>query len=648
MDRTEADTNSSTLPYIEPSIRVIAGFLLTILGIIMYLYQDMLLLLLAILFFISINLFQSGFTRFCLMERLLALFGFRSELSEIKDLGIMALKSEAMQKSYIRTMNLLNEAVLELSIDGRIITASDCWLQMVNPDKLDMPQNNNLLTYIIDGDRESVATMLSQVGNSSDTVHKARFRLANHGDAERWIGGKFMLESSTDSNIHIRAILSDVTESYLQESKIQYMAMHDSLTGLPNRALLDERLEHDAAQAQRNSTKLGLLFIDLDNFKQINDIHGHKAGDHLLITVSHIMQLRLRSSDTLARWGGDEFVVLLPDIQHYSHLRDVAHALMHKLEYELEAENVEGMITLSIGGAIYPDDADSAESLLVQADKALYFAKDQGRNNVQIYTELRESNLGFYDFDMTNRFSQAVKNHAIQIYYQPIVSSDNESLCGFEALARWQDDKYGWVSPSVFIPMAENLGLIHSIGRHVVATSIANFASTAAAHDGLILSINISNRQLMQGDFHGWICSVVKDIGIRPEQIKLEITESLTQLGINRAREVLESLRVTGFILSLDDFGTGYSSLSHLHNLPVHELKIDMSFIKRFDSEDGMIMLETICAMGHSLGLQLVAEGVETQECADAMRRLKVDRLQGYYYDRPLPWDEAVSKYTLH
>ncbi len=635
--------NKRKLPYIEPSIRVIAGFFLSLIGVLLYFFNDLILILIGSLLFISLNLFQSGLTHYCIMEKGLKLFGFRSELDEIKDLSAKAELSASIQKNYIKTLNLLNEAIVEISQDGTILTASDGWSKLISHNTLDPQENaNSILSYIHESDKSLVIDMFKKVFNSDESVHRVRFRLKHSHKTEHWIGGKFMLEVLSDSDIRIRGVLRDITDSYLQEKQIKHMAMHDALTGLPNRILLDEKMDLALEGAKKNNSLLGLLFIDLDNFKQVNDIHGHKMGDHLLVSVSRIMQKRLRDHDTLARWGGDEFVVVLPELKHVSDVRRVAESLMGILETELVEEGFDAIVTLSIGGATYPADANSTETLLVQADKALYCAKDQGRNNVQIYTELRESNLGYYDFEMTNRFSQAIKDNRIQVYYQVIVSAKNKETCGFEALARWHDDKYGWVSPGIFIPMAENLGLIQDLGKQVLAKALEDFSSVGGNSD-LVLSVNISNRQIMHGDFTGWIENFIKNYDVRPEQIKLEITESLAQMDIKKAKAILESLRETGFKLSLDDFGTGFSSLSNLHNLPVDELKIDMSFVQRCEDADGKIMLETIVAMGHALGLELVAEGVDSPECVTIMQNLGVAKLQGYYFSKPIPWGEVTE-----
>jgi len=631
--------SKKNLPYIDPSIRAIIGSMLITIAVILYFDDSLLFIFLIFLLFMGANLVLSVMTKFCILEKMLRLLGFRSELDEIKLLSEETQRAASIQKNYMKTLNMLNEAVLEVSPEGEILSASDGWHRLIGHDA-------GALSHVHNEDKPLLQSMLEKIVNTDEKVHRVRFRFLAANNTEHWIGGKFMLEKLGE-NAHIRGVLRDITDAYLQEKQITHMAMHDALTGLPNRMLLDERMEQALAQAKRHEGIVGILFIDLDNFKQVNDIHGHKTGDHLLVSVSKIMQQRLRATDTLARWGGDEFVVLLPELKRAEDVADVAKTLMHQLENELIAEEFDAIVTLSIGCAVYPDDADSAETLLVQADKALYFAKEQGRNNVQIYTKMRDSQPGFYDFDMTNRFSQAIKEGLIQVHFQPIVSSTDRKICGFEALARWHDEKYGWVSPGVFIPMAENLGLIQDLGKQVMEKALESFSSQdRECQCDLVLSVNLSNRQLMHADFNSWITALVDEYGLKPHQLKLEITESLALVGIERAKEVLETLRVTGFLLSLDDFGTGYSSLSLLHNLPVHELKIDMSFVRRFENQDGHIMLEAITSMGRSLGLELVAEGVETAECVQAMSDLGVEKLQGYYFSKPLPWEEVAKLYV--
>jgi len=376
----------------------------------------------------------------------------------------------------------------------------------------------------------------------------------------------------------------------------------------------------------------------------VNDINGHKAGDRLLVAISSIMRERIRQNDTLCRWGGDEFVLLLPGMKAPSDLRRVAEALVHRMDQEVTSYELETMVTFSIGGAIFPDDADTTESLLAQADKALYYAKSQGRNNIQIYSEMRERDIGFNDFDMTQRFNCAVKSKAIQAHYQLIIDSNSREPSGVEALARWHDDKYGWVSPQIFIPMAENIGLIEEVSQQVFEYALRDLQEYLGQNRNFYLSVNLSARQLLSENFPEKLyASIENEFDVSPGQIKLEITESQS-LCTKQCMNTLDKLRQLGFNLSLDDFGTGFSSLSNLDELPINELKIDMSFIKRLKTHKSSLLLESIIQLGHSLNLELVAEGVEDQECAEILVGMGVDRLQGFYFSKPAPWSEYWDK----
>ncbi len=381
------------LPYIEPSIRTIAGFFLTTIGVLLYLYDEQRLLWLGMLFFISLNLFQSGFTRWCLMEIILKRFGLRSELDEIRTLSRHLRESAARQAGHMDTLNLLSEAVLELSPDGIILSASDGWRRLSGHSPASgAVALSPLLDHVMQDDAPVVTNMLQEITGSRRRVLRIRFRLRNSRRAERWIEGRFMLDRHDASCIRIKGVLRDVTETHRKERRIRRMAMHDALTGLPNRSLLQNRMNQALAHAKRHGFHVGVLFIDLDHFKQVNDTHGHRRGDRLLIHISNLLSRKLRASDTLARWGGDEFVVLLPDLQDHSRgLRTVAENLMSALAGEYPGDALESVVTLSIGAATYPGDADNAEALLLLADKALYVAKSQGRNNLQVYSEIQEN-----------------------------------------------------------------------------------------------------------------------------------------------------------------------------------------------------------------------------------------------------------------
>jgi predicted signal transduction protein with EAL and GGDEF domain len=337
-------------------------------------------------------------------------------------------------------------------------------------------------------------------------------------------------------------------------------------------------------------------------------------------------------------------VVLLPFSQDVEITRKVASEMMRKLQTNLEKRDRDMYVTLSIGIAVYPDDGDSGESLLMLADKALFYAKSQGRNNIQMFSDLQTHATGFEDVDMTSRFVAAVKQNLLQVNYQPVMDANNHAnMVGVEALARWHDDKYGWVSPASFIPLAENLGLINEVGRQILEQAMHHFSQRSGLCTGVKLAVNVSNRQLVSDDFYPMIMAMVERFGLMPGQIKLEITESIALQGVEQARGPLQKLSDAGFTLSLDDFGTGFSSLSLVHELPFDEIKIDISFVRRIKTPEGKVLVRTIVDMGHAMKLALVAEGVEDRETADILREMGVEMLQGYYFSRPLSQEECTN-----
>lgn len=631
--------------YIEPTIRTIAGGFILVSGALLYFKPDWSWLWLSILFFVGFNLFQSGITKFCMMEKLLKKMHFRSELDVIRSLSQANAESEA-RAAYYDTLGLLNEVVIELSSHGRLVFLSEHWRKLLGSDRND---NANYLgqpfvEFISTQDRETLNSQLAALLEGDRNTIFMRFRIVREDRQEHWVEGKFALYQKQDSVPGIRGVLRDVTEMHVQEKRISHMAMHDALTGLPNRLHLDGRIEDQIDQSSRAGSKFALLFIDLDNFKQINDLRGHKSGDQLLVDVSNILRDNLRETDVLARWGGDEFVVLLPLSHGKAFAKQVAEKLMNALRQGLEKKQTDAYVTLSIGIAVYPDDGSTAEELLVQADKALFYAKSQGRNNIQTFSELHTGVAGFEDADMIARFMNAVKQNQLQVYFQPVMDAcDHGRVVGVEALARWHDEKLGWVSPVTFIPMAENMGLISEVGRQILEQALQHFSQRSSTCSEIKLAVNVSKRQLMSGDFYSMIMEMVPRYGMKPGQIKLEITESIALEGIEQAKAYLKRLSDAGFTLSLDDFGTGFSSLSHVHELPFDEIKIDISFVRRIKTAEGRVLVKTIVDMGHAMQLALVAEGVEDKETADILQAMGVEMLQGYFFSQPMPKERCAS-----
>ncbi len=420
----------------------------------------------------------------------------------------------------------------------------------------------------------------------------------------------------------------------------QAQALHDVLTGLPNRTLLMDRFEQAIAHSRRNQRKLVVVFVDLDNFKQINDTRGHEVGDQVLIAVANRLSQAVRKSDTVARWGGDEMILLLPSIREQN-IRTVCERLKDHVQKQLAKEDG-FFVTMSMGAAIFPDDDEDPEQLLQSADAALLLAKNRARNEVIFFGEFEELKSFRQKTHIRALLTSAVTEQRIQVHFQPIVETKTGRTVGAEALARWHEEGHGWLSPGMFIPMAENMGLIEDLSRQVIEQALRHLERCHRQGYSLPLSINLSLRQLLRADFTKDMLELTQQFDLKPEQLILEMTESQALLGLDSEARQMEQLSSSGFSLSIDDFGQGYSSLASLHEMPVRELKIDMKFMRNLHTKKGRRIVKTIVGLSRTLGLETVAEGVETQEQWTILKELGVQRLQGHLFSHPLPAEEFM------
>jgi diguanylate cyclase (GGDEF)-like protein/PAS domain S-box-containing protein len=426
-----------------------------------------------------------------------------------------------------------------------------------------------------------------------------------------------------------------------ERKQVHAHGLHDVLTGLPNRALLMDRFAQAVAHSNRTHGKLAVAFVDLDNFKQINDTHGHEVGDQVLIAVARRLSQAVRKSDTVARWGGDEMILLLSNI-HEQNFRTVCERLKDRVQKQLTLEDG-CFVTMSMGVAIFPDDAEDPEQLLQSADAALLLAKNRARNEVIFFGEFDELKSFRKKTHMRALLTSAVTERRIQVHYQPIVEAKTGRMVGAEALARWHEEEHGWLPPSLFIPMAESMGLIENLGRQVLEQALRDMERCHREGYSFPLSVNLSLRQLLRSDFTTDLLELMKQCTFKSEQLILEMTESQALLGLDSEARQMEQLSAAGFSLSLDDFGQGYSSLASLHDMPVRELKIDMKFMQHLHTKKGRRIVNAIVALSHTLGLETVAEGVDTQEQWTILKELGVQRLQGFLFSRPLPAEEFMA-----
>ena len=434
-----------------------------------------------------------------------------------------------------------------------------------------------------------------------------------------------------------RGISRDVTAATLAEQKVHELARYDSLTGLPNRNMFLGELDRAMARAERQGSEFAVCFIDLDRFKTINDTLGHEAGDELLKAMAKRLQQSLRKADLVARLGGDEFVVMLEGGAEGSDLAAVAQKLLTAIAEPVLLQGCSFLVTASIGIGRYPADAQDAATLLKHADAAMYLAKDSGKNNIQFYTaELAD--LAARQFELESALRLALVRDELVLHYQPKVGVDSGRMLGLEALVRWNHPLRGMVPPGEFIPLAEERGLIVPLGRWVIQQACRQVRDWRNA--GLRappVAVNLSARQFADETLVDHLVASMSTYGVTPADIEVELTESVLMSDPERANQVLGQLRQMGVRISIDDFGTGYSSLSYLKRFPAETVKIDRSFISGLPGDgDDTAITQAVIAMAHSLGLQVVAEGVETKEQLQALQRLGCDEAQGYLLGRPV------------
>jgi diguanylate cyclase (GGDEF)-like protein/PAS domain S-box-containing protein len=447
--------------------------------------------------------------------------------------------------------------------------------------------------------------------------------------------------------IGVVAIIHDVTERKRAEEQLQHNAFHDSLTGLPNRALFLDRLERLIKHAQRHPTYVfAVLFLDLDRFKVVNDSLGHATGDDLLSAIGHRLEACLREGDSVARLGGDEFAILLDDVRDINEATRVTDRILRELSAPFFLRGHEVFTTGSIGVAMSATGYTRSDDLLRDADTAMYRAKTAGRGRYEVFDRaMHLEAVGQLKIETDLR--HAADRDELLLYYQPIISLEDGALTGFEALVRWQHPRHGLLQPAEFIPLAEETGMIVDVGWWVLraaCTQVRRWRHAFPRHPHLSISVNLSSRQFAQPDLVTQIDGILAETGCPAGALKLEITESVVMHDAPQAAAMLRALKRRGIGLCIDDFGTGYSSLSYLRSFPIDTLKIDRSFVAQTADEGSSVdLIETIVGLSRILGLQAVAEGVETPEQLELVRRLGAHYAQGFYFAKPLTIIEAES-----
>ena len=491
-------------------------------------------------------------------------------------------------------------------------------------------------------DRAPLRDSLRKLLRGGQLTHEFRIVLAN--GAVRVVENRAHVVRNAGRRLQrIDGTLTDITERKHSQKRIEYLAQYDIVTGLPNRRLFNDRLTLAIARDKRLDAMTALLLLDLDRFKQVNEMFGHSAGDKVLQVVTARLRERLREVDTIARLGGDEFVVILESVADTVHATRVAEEIVDAVAEPLMLDGQEIFVTASIGVALCPADADGVDKLIESAELAMYQAKQEGRNTVQLYVPQQNQRRGA-SLGTESKLRRALERDELQLDFQPKVNIATGAVAGAEALVRWRNPELGLVSPADFIPLAEDIGLIVPIGEWVLQQACAQASAWRSQGHPIAVAVNLSARQFRQNDLVETIKRTLADTGLAPEYLELEITESMIMHRPEQTIATLQQLDDIGVILSVDDFGTGYSSLSYLKRFPVHKLKVDQSFVRELhQNADDAAIVRAVIALAGSLNLKTIAEGVETGQQLSYLAGLGCDEYQGNHFSRPLPAAEFLS-----
>ena len=534
------------------------------------------------------------------------------------------------------TFNQAAVGIVLLGPDGRLLRVNRKLAQTLGYSEVELLQRFfQQLTFEDDLPEDMALVRRLRAGEIGD--YQRERRLLRRDGMPIWVNVSVSMMRDANGNHRFIVVVEDISRRKTADEALLRMANHDALTGLPNRALLQDRLAQAIVHAHRGERQVAVMFIDLDRFKHVNDSLGHDAGDQMIVEISRRLSASLRESDTVARQGGDEFVVVLPDLAGEDDAARVAQKLLANLFQPLLLCGQEVFPTGSIGIAMYPRDGLDAATLLKCADSAMYQSKGTGGNHYSFYA----ADMGAQSVEhlrMEGALQRALQRQEFLLHYQPVVDINTGNVCGVEALLRWQPHGGPMVPPSDFIPLAEETGLIVPIGEWVLETAMAQ--QVAWIRQGLAplrMSVNLSARQFLGQDVAQRVAALLKKTGCAPSCLTLEITESVLMQNPGAAAETMTRLAKMGVQLAIDDFGTGYSSLASLKRFPIHSLKIDRSFVSDLtqDADDAAIV-NAVIALAHSMKLNVIAEGVETSEQLAFLHQHGCDQMQGYCFSRPV------------
>ncbi|WP_188664452.1 putative bifunctional diguanylate cyclase/phosphodiesterase [Arenimonas soli] len=546
-------------------------------------------------------------------------------------------RAERERRVALEVLRSMSEAVAVIDLDFRFISVNPAFSRITGYSEEEVIGQNSRL---LDSSQHSAEFYRRVRDVLERTGHWAGEMWQRRKDGEEFLGWIEMSEvrDALGLRSHFVAVVNDITDKKRAEQELRYLANYDTLTGLPNRALLSERLGRAIVRARRQETRVAVLFLDLDRFKDINDSLGHAAGDRLLKAAATRLQATVGASDTVARLGGDEFTVVLEDVESFPAVERMAREILTAFTMPLEVdERHDVSITPSLGISLYPDHALVPTDLLKFADTAMYQAKAEGRNTYQIYNETMDAESRRRATVLAS-LRKALDRGEFRLVYQPRMALADGRITGVESLLRWHSAELGEIPPTVFVPLAEESGLILQIGDWVLSEALQTLKRWRAhGLSEISIGVNVSVLQLLRGNLPEQLRRLMQDLGVPSNRIELEVTESMVMQNAEQTTHVLNELRKLGITLAIDDFGTGYSSLVYLKRLPIDTLKIDKEFIGDLTRDpDDEAITATVITMGHSLGLNVIAEGVESEQQLSYLREQGCDEIQGFWLSPPL------------
>ena len=532
------------------------------------------------------------------------------------------------------------EAIMIMDADNRVVSVNRAYSEMTGFQAAEVLGRLPAMLHSDLHDADFYQRLWHSVAETGYWQGEIWNRRKNGEAYPEWLGIS-TLRSPDGEVTHYVAISSDISERKAAEARIEFLAHHDPLTDLPNRLLLKDRLERAIVHGERTGTKVALLFIDLDRFKTVNDSLGHPVGDRLLREAAQRLRACIRDMDTVSRQGGDEFLVVLTELNDADAVTGVAENILAALAVPFSLDGHDVAISCSVGIAVCPEDGSDFDGLLKKADIAMYHAKEAGRNAFRYYSE-RMNIDALERLDLQNRLRRGLEQGEFVLYYQPLIELASNRIVGAEALVRWNSHDMGLVTPSRFITVAEESGLIVPLGEWVLREACHELRRWHdAGHTHLSMAVNLSAIQFRRGSVEESVMRALGEAGADPAALELELTESILLQGAEHVLATVRRLKGLGIRLSIDDFGTGYSSLAYLKRFAVDKLKIDQSFVRDLPTDpDSAAIVRAVIQMAKSLNLLVLAEGVETAATAETLRLLRCDYVQGFFFDRPMPAEQ--------